>query len=82
MKRSTRDIERYQDGMDMTELKLIVVISHYNFNYYIGLDNDLLFAKSNDDNETDWYLLLGTHSHFMGTSFCDQGDILVRHKHP
>jgi hypothetical protein len=75
-------LEKYKDGMDMNKLKLITVVSHYNFNYYIGLGSDLLFAKSDDDNTTEWHLLSGTNNYFIGHSFTNQGDLLERSDKP
>jgi hypothetical protein len=75
-------IEKYKNGMNMDDLKLVAEVSHYNFNYYIGLGSDLLFAKSDDENTTEWYLLSGTNNYFIGHSFTDQGDLLERDDRP
>lgn len=47
------------DGIDTSTFKHIPEISFYNNNYFVGLKrdknvtNDLLFAHSDDDNQTD-----------------------------
>lgn len=52
------------DGIDTSTFKHIPEISFYNNNYFVGLKrdknvtNDLLFAHSDDDNQTDWYVLM------------------------
>ena len=71
-------LERYKDGMRMRELEHIKQISHYNHNYYVGIGSDLLFAKSDDDDTTEWYLLIGTNSYFIGNSYTSGGDFLER----
>jgi len=51
------------DGISTKAFKHIPEISCYNFNYYIGLKrdgfqkNDLLFAFSDDDFATMWYVV-------------------------
>ena len=51
----------YLDGMDMDQFKHIPEISCYNHNYHIGIKrkfcHDLLFAKSDDDQTTEWSVL-------------------------
>lgn len=42
--------------MDMSKFENVKGISTYNHNFYRGLDNELLYALSDDDNETEWYL--------------------------
>lgn len=71
-------LEKYFDGMKMRELRRIDEISHYNFNYFIGIGSDLLFASSNDDDITEWYLIIGKDSYFIGNSYTSSGDILER----
>jgi hypothetical protein len=75
-------LEEYKNGMEMDALKCIRDVSGYNCNYYVGLDGDLLFAKSDDDNTTDWYLLSGVINYFIGSSFTSEGDLLERHDEP
>lgn len=64
--------------MEMEKLKHLSEISHYNFNYYVGLDRDLLFALSDDDNTTEWFLISGIDHYFIGNSYTSEGDLLER----
>ena len=75
-------LEKYRDGMDMNSLKHIAEISGYNFNYYVGYDKDLLFAKSDDDDTYYWYLVAGSESFFIGHSYVSNGDKLERADEP
>ena len=69
--------KQYYSGMDMEQFKRIKEISHYNFNYYIGLGSDLLFAKSDDDNTTEWYLISGSNEPvYLGVSYVTGGEKL------
>ena len=80
--------ERYKvyDGMDVGTLKHIPEISFYNNNYYIGLKRngndvpDLLFAKSDDDNLTEWYIINGTRVTHIVYEFTDEGIINLSDK--
>lgn len=69
------------DGIDTSAFKYIPEISFYNHNYYIGLKrgnstiHDLLFAVSNDDNLTDWYIVLGNCIKYIGYEYSDEGVI-------
>lgn len=80
--------ERYMvyDGIDVGILKHIPEISYYNNNYYIGLKRngndvpDLLFAKSDDDNLTEWYIINGTCVTHIGYEFTDVGVINLSDK--
>ena len=42
-----RKIGNYVDGLDMTQFEggIIEQISHYNRNYYIGFDSNLLYVS-------------------------------------
>ena len=51
-------------------------ISNYNSNYYRGFNTDLLYAKSDDNNTTRWYLVRNQEFIFLGESYCDENDIL------
>jgi hypothetical protein len=56
-----RDLTIY-DGVEVRTLKRIEGISFYNNNYYEGLEKfcgvkDLLYAKSDDEDSTIWYLV-------------------------
>jgi hypothetical protein len=74
------------DGIDTSIFKHIPEISFYNNNYYIGLrrendvNNDLLFAKSNDDNFTDWYIINGNSVRYIGYEFSDEGVLILSDK--
>lgn len=72
----------YPDGLDMKQFSRIHEISSYLFNYYIGYDGDLLFGKSDDDNTTEWYLLQGSKSYYLGESYCKNEDRLKRYSSP
>lgn len=69
------------DGIDTSAFKYIPEISFYNNNYFVGLKrdknvtNDLLFAHSDDDNQTDWYVLNGSFATYIGYEFTDEGVI-------
>lgn len=69
------------DGIKVDTFKHIPEISCYNHNYYIGLKRngsatfDLLFAQSNDDNMTDWYIVNGESSTYIGYEFTEEGII-------
>jgi len=67
------------DGIDTCSFKHIPEISFYNHNYYVGLKrgnsvtHDLLFADSDDDNLTDWYIINGNSVTYIGYEFTDKG---------
>ena len=44
------------------------------FGVYDGL-HDLLFAESNDDNLTEWYIVLGNCIKYIGYEYSDEGVI-------
>lgn len=60
--------------------------SFYNNNFYKGLKrkgevkNDLLFAKGDDDNQIDWYILDGEDRIYIGYEFSDEGIINLSDK--
>lgn len=66
------------DGIDTNTFKHIPEISFYNNNYYIGLKrnnnvtHDLLFARSDDDNLTDWYIINGDSVTYIGYEYVDK----------
>jgi len=72
-------MEKYINGLDMDQFKHIKEISVYNHNYYIGLDNDLLFGKSDDDNTTEWWVISGVNSNYLGESYCSLDEKLHRY---
>ena len=71
-------VDKYSDGLDMGLFKHLPDISNYNRNYYIGLDNDLLFELSDDDNTSEWFLISGIDSYFIGNTYTSQGNSLER----
>lgn len=71
--------DKYTESMPMNNLERILAISHYNYNYYIGIGCDLLFASSDDDNTTEWWLINGKNNPiFIGYSYTDKGDLLEK----
>ena len=68
--------EKYTEGLKMNQFKRIEEISHYNYNYYVGFEKDLLFAKSDDDCTTDWWLILSGQSHYLGESYSSENELL------
>lgn len=72
-----KDMKKYYaTGTPMKQFKRIDEISSYNNNYYIGFDKDLLFAKSNDDNETIWFRMENYSFKLIGYSYTSEGEIL------
>lgn len=67
-------IKKYFEGMNMSKFILIPDISSYNRNYYKGLDHDLLFAKSDDDNSSTWWLVHGDYSEYLGETDTSNSD--------
>lgn len=67
---------RYTEGLQMDQFKRIEEISNYNLNYYIGLDKDLLFSKSDDDNTTEWWIVSNRTFTYLGESYSNENDIL------
>lgn len=73
------------DGIKVDTFKHIPEISFYNHNYYIGLKrnsrvSDLLFAHSDDDNMTDWYIVNGSSVTYIGYEFTEDGIINLSDK--
>ena len=68
----------YPNKTDMKQFERIAAVSSYDSNYYIGLGGDLLYGKSDDDDETEWFLVRGSIKLFqlIGYSYCSKGDIL------
>ena len=68
------DLLKY-DNVEIERLKHITEISCYNSNYYIGLlssgnvANDLLYAHSDDDDTTEWFLVEPYGYIFIGYSY-------------
>lgn len=74
--------EKYPDGLQMEQFKRIEEISHYNYNYYVGFDQDLLLAKSDDDDTTEWFLAHNETFQYLGESRCSRGELLTRYEQP
>lgn len=73
-------MEKYVNGLDMNKFTHIPEISEYNHNYYIGFDKDLLFGRSDDDNTTEWWLISGSESAYLGESHCSENEKLYRYE--
>jgi len=73
-------MEKYITGIDMRQFKHIPEISEYNHNYYIGFDKDLLFGRSDDDNTTEWWLISGIESAYLGESYCNENEKFYRYE--
>lgn len=75
-------MKKYYDGLKMGQFERIEKISHYNFNYYVGFDKDLLFGQSDDDNTTEWWIVTNSCFIYLGESYCGEGDILHLFERP
>lgn len=67
---------QYIQGLQMKQFKIIDEISHYNYNYYVGFEKDLLFGKGDDDNTTEWWIISNGNFHYLGESYTNEGDLL------
>lgn len=74
-------IKDYTEGMRMLDFKHIPSISKYNCNYYEGVNGDLLYAEGDDDNWTEWWLVLGKRSVPLGDSNLIDGDRIELGEH-
>ena len=72
--------DKYNNGTPMYEtFTHIPEISVYCHNYYIGIDRDLLYGKSDDDDETEWWILHGENNPvLLGYSYCSEGNLLEK----
>ena len=71
------------EGKTSNDFELIPDISFYNHNYYKGLDNDILYAESDDDDATDWYLCDPNNyqnKKAFGWSYTSEGNVIVVNK--
>lgn len=69
--------DKYINGLRMEQFKHLPEISHYNHNYYVGFENDLLFGKSDDDKTTEWWLIFGDYQPiYLGESYCNEYELL------
>ncbi len=73
------DENKYKDGTDTNKFIHLEEISDYCHNYYKGYDKDLLFAESDDDNTTEWWLIKGNISYYLGESYTSDGEKLIRY---
>lgn len=69
------------NGIYAEAFRHISEISFYNHNYYIGLKrnsakNDLLYAESDDDNSTEWYIMTNGKLVPFAESFTSENDKL------
>jgi len=71
---------QYKDGLALDTLNHIKELSVYNTNYYLGFDNDLIYAESDDDNTTEWYLIKNKEFLYLGESYATEGDLLNRYE--
>ena len=69
--------ENYPPNTDMLQFKHIEEISHYNSNYYVGFNSDLLYVESDDDNMTEWYLVKDNSFIKIGFSYTSEDDKLI-----
>lgn len=76
MMRTDKELERYI-GKTPEDFENIAEMSSYNHNYYKGMNGDILYADSDDDDYTDWYLVMDDEvkakKHF-GYSLTSEGD--------
>ncbi|MGE5473155.1 MAG: hypothetical protein ACM3UU_02920 [Ignavibacteriales bacterium] len=75
------DFFKKYNGIKANEFKHIPEISYYNHNYYIGLSkndtiHDLLYAESDDDNYTAWFIITRGGRVSFAESFTSEGEIL------
>lgn len=81
MNKRFKDKYGVYDGVSTNTFKHIPEVSSYNHNYYIGLSRDggttfdLLFARGDDDNLVDWYIINGSFVTYIGYEFSDKGVI-------
>jgi len=72
-------IEKYTEGMEMSQFERVDKISVYNSNYYIGIKGDLLYALSDDDNTTEWWVISDLEFIYIGESYTTGGEILHKY---
>lgn len=59
----------YTDGMDVNQFKAIEGVGYYNHNFHIGLNKDLLYCESDDDNYSAWYIVMPHRFEPLGYSY-------------
>lgn len=70
------DQARELEGMCPDDMRHVSEISSYNSNYYIA-NGRLLYAHSDDDNTTDWWLILRGKGYAIGVSYEFDGDRII-----
>ena len=73
---------KYTNGLDMGQFKRVHDISHYNSNYYIGFDGDILHGSSDDDNTTEWWVIFNRRFYYLGESYTSNNEELKRYDAP
>ena len=68
--------KEYKDGMDMKTLQHLPEVSVYNYNYYVGLNKEILLGKSDDDNTTEWSIISEYNKKLLGYSYTSRGEKL------
>jgi hypothetical protein len=71
-------MSKYKSGIKLSDFEHLSMISSYNHNFYRGYDKDVLLCVSDDDNTTDWFLLVGKQFVYIGDSFTHEGDVFNR----
>ena len=66
-------LEKFKSGINPKEINHIPSLSYYNHNYY-EYCNELLYAVSDDDNHTVWYLICTDKRIEIGESFITDSD--------
>lgn len=67
---------RLFDGVTPEDMTHLPEVSSYNHNYY-SLNGKLLFAKSDDDNFTQWYWIKGQSVMAVGGSYTSDDNRIV-----
>ena len=69
-------------GKTPEDFEHLEALSYYNHNYYKGFDGDILYAESDDDNYTAWYLCDSNNIKdkslykMFSESFTSNGDVI------
>ena len=69
------DKDKYPDGTNLNQFQRLQAISKYNRNYYLGFGRDLLYAESNDDNITEWFLVKNQEFYYLGESYEEDNNL-------
>lgn len=74
----SKRLDKYVEGTDMSLSNHLTAVSVYNHNYH-EIGGDLLYAVSDDDNETEWYLIVGTQKPvYLGYTYTSENDEYLR----